>query len=195
MKRICVFASGNGTNFEAIINAIEAKKIDAICPILICDKKDAYVLERAKKHNVKSYFVSLKKEGSKELYEKKILSILNQYQIDLICLAGYMKIIGDIILKSYEGRIINIHPALLPSFKGAHGILDAFNYGVKVFGVTVHFVSSELDGGKIICQRAFEYYGNDISYVEEKIHEIEHVLYIEAINRVIEGESYEKSVN
>ena len=96
-----------------------------------------------------------------------------------------MRYIGKVLLDSYEGRIINIHPALLPSFKGAHGIADAFNYGVKVFGVTVHYVDSGVDSGKIIMQRGFEYYGNDIDELEAKIHAVEHVLYIEAINKVL----------
>ena len=94
-----------------------------------------------------------------------------------------MRYIGKVLLDNYEGKIINIHPALLPSFKGAHGIKDAFEYGVKVFGVTVHYVDSGVDSGKIIMQRGFEYYGSSIDEVETKIHEIEHVLYIEAINK------------
>ena len=94
-----------------------------------------------------------------------------------------MRYIGKVLLDNYEGKIINIHPALLPSFKGAHGIKDAFEYGVKVFGVTVHYVDSGVDSGKIIMQRGFAYYGSSIDEVEAKIHEIEHVLYIEAINK------------
>ena len=96
-----------------------------------------------------------------------------------------MRYIGKVLLDNYEGRIINIHPALLPSFKGAHGIQDAFNYGVKVFGVTVHYVDSGVDSGKIIMQRGFEYYGDDIEELETKIHDVEHVLYIEAINKFL----------
>jgi phosphoribosylglycinamide formyltransferase-1 len=99
-----------------------------------------------------------------------------------------MKIITEVLLTNYKNRIINIHPALLPSFKGAHGIEDAFNYGVKVFGVTIHYVSSELDGGKIIAQRGFEYYGKDIDELETKIHEVEHKLYPEVINKLLKGE-------
>lgn len=96
-----------------------------------------------------------------------------------------MKIIGHTLLTKYDGKIINIHPALLPSFKGAHGIMEAFNYGVKVYGVTVHFVDGGMDSGKIIMQRAFEYYGDNIIEIETKIHEIEHTLYVEAINKIL----------
>ena len=97
-----------------------------------------------------------------------------------------MRYIGKVLLDNYEGRMINIHPALLPSFKGAHGILDAFNYGVKVFGVTVHYVDSGMDSGKIIAQRAFDYVeGETIEDVERRIHEIEHVLYPEVVKKLI----------
>lgn len=185
MKKLAIFASGSGSNFEAIVKACENKTIDASVEILICDKKNAYVLERAKNHNINTFVFTAKDYPSKEAYEAEIVDVLNDLEIDFVCLAGYMKIIGTVLLSSYEGKIINIHPALLPSFKGAHGILDAFNYGVKVFGVTVHYVSSGVDEGEIIMQRAFEYYGNDINEVETKIHQIEHVLYIEAINRLI----------
>lgn len=188
MKNICVFASGNGSNFEAIQQACENGTIkDACVALVIVDRAKAYVIERAKNHNVCYKYVNIKKFASREDYEKHIISILKEYNIDLICLAGYMKIITDELLNAYPNKIINIHPALLPSFKGAHGILDAFNYGCKVFGVTIHYVSKELDGGKIISQRAFEYYGNDLEELETKIHEVEHVLYPETINKLLGG--------
>ncbi len=189
MKNICVFASGNGTNFEAIVEGINKGIIkNARVVMLIVDRKNAYVIERAKRLNIPYTYVNALKFNRREEYEEEIVRILSNYDIDLICLAGYMKIITNVLLTKYQNKIINIHPALLPSFKGAHGILDAFNYGCKVFGVTIHHVSSELDGGKIIAQRAFEYYGNDIDVLEAKIHEVEHVLYPEAINKLIEGE-------
>lgn len=188
MKKIAVFASGSGTNYEAIVSACERKEIDAEVVLLVCDKKNAYVLERAKNHNTPVFVFTAKDYPSKESFETEIVSKLDELKIDLVCLAGYMRYIGEVLLNSYEGKIINIHPALLPSFKGAHGIHDAFEYGVKVFGVTVHYVDSGVDSGKIIMQRGFEYYGNDVDEVEARIHEIEHVLYIEAINKVLKGE-------
>ena len=126
---------------------------------------------------------------NKEAYETEIVNKLNEYNIDLVCLAGYMKFCGKVLLDSYEGRIINIHPALLPAFKGAHGILDAYNYGVKVFGVTVHYVDSGVDSGKIIAQRSFDYVeGETLDEVEARIHQVEHELYPEVVQKLCKGE-------
>jgi len=186
MTNIAVFASGNGTNFECIVDAIEKGNIkDCVLKVLIVDRAKAYVIERAKNHNIKYVYVNVKKFKSREEYDSHIVDILKEYNIDLICLAGYMKIITDKLLNAYPNKIINIHPALLPSFKGAHGIKDAFDYGCKVFGVTIHYVTSELDGGKIITQKAFEYYGNDLNELETKVHEVEHELYPFTINKLI----------
>ena len=185
MVKIAVFASGSGTNFEAIVEACENGVINAKGDILICDRPGAYVIERAKNHNVDTFVLTPKQCKSKADYEEQILHELQLRNISLICLAGYMRIITPVIFEPYKNRILNIHPALLPSFKGAHGIDDAFNFGVKVFGVTVHFIDLSIDGGTIVMQRAFEYYGDDRDEVEQKIHAIEHQLYPEAINRVL----------
>lgn len=187
MKKIVVFASGNGTNFEAIVNACENKEINAKVELLVCDKPKAYVITRAKNHNVPVLALKLSSFNSKEEYEEKIVKKLDEIKPDLICLAGYMKYCGNVLLSHYEGKIINIHPALLPSFKGAHGIDDAYNYGVKVFGVTIHYVDSGVDSGKIIDQEAFHMEDFDtVEMVEEKIHKIEHKLYVKVINKLLE---------
>lgn len=188
MKKIAVFASGNGSNFEAIAKACQSHEIDANCVLLICDKRKAFALERARKLNIESFAFSPKEYSSKAEYEKIILKLLDEKQIDLICLAGYMRIISEVILEKYEGKIINIHPSLLPAFKGAHAIEQAFEYGVKVYGVTVHYIDNTMDGGKIINQKAFNYDGNSIEEVEKRIHEIEHQLYIDTINQILRGE-------
>ena len=189
MKNICIFASGNGTNFEAIVDAVNNGIIEnAKVVMLIVDRKNAYAILRAKRLNVEYRYVNATKFNSREDYEREIVNIISPLNIDLICLAGYMKIITNVLLDAYKGKIINIHPALLPSFKGAHGINDAFNFGCKVFGVTIHHVSSELDGGKIIAQKAIEYYGNDVLELEGKIHDIEHVLYPDVVNKLLKGE-------
>ncbi len=185
MKKIVIFASGSGSNFEAILNACKKRYINASVELLVCDKPNAFCLTRANNHDINTLVVSLKKCGSKEVFEEIIVNELDKINPDLICLAGYMKRIDKTILDKYQGKIINIHPALLPSFKGAHGIEDAFNYGCKMFGATVHFVNEEFDEGEIIMQRGFEYYGNDISEVEDRIHDIEHILYVEAINKIL----------
>ncbi|MDD2430361.1 MAG: phosphoribosylglycinamide formyltransferase [Firmicutes bacterium] len=188
MKHLAVFASGSGSNYEAIENAfLDSNKEGCCVSLLVSDSPNAFVLERAKKFNRETFVFNPKNYENKEKYEKDILDRLIKHDIDLICLAGYMRIIGDTLLEAYQGRIINIHPALLPSFKGKNGIEDAFDYGVKVFGVTIHYVSKEVDGGKIIAQRAIEYYGNSLQELETYIHEIEHELYPETIKKLIKG--------
>lgn len=185
MKRIAVFASGSGTNFEAIVRAQQKGELFGEVVLMVCDKPSARVVERAREHGIESFVFSPKDYPSKEAFEREIVSRLQNAKVDLVCLAGYMRIVGKTLLEAYRDRIINIHPALLPSFAGAHGIQDAFDYGVKVFGVTIHYVNEELDAGKIISQRGFEYYGNDVEEVEAKIHQIEHQLYPETINHLL----------
>ena len=183
MKRIAIFASGSGTNFEALVN--ETYKNGKIV-LLVCDKPNAYVIERAKNHNIPYFIVELKKFENKEAYEKAIVDKLNAEKIDLVLLAGYMKIVDKVLLDAYEGRIINIHPALLPSFKGAHGIADAYNYGVKIMGVTIHYVNKEVDGGKIIAQDCFHLTNETLDEAEVKIHQIEHKLFPETLKKLLE---------
>lgn len=187
MKKIAVFASGSGSNFEAIAEAVAKGIIKAELCFLVCDRKDAYVFERAKKYNIKSYYFNIKKYPSKADYEQAILDLLEENKIDYVVLAGYMKIIGPTLLHSYENKIINIHPALLPAFKGAHAILDAYNYGVKVYGITIHYVNSEVDGGKIISQGVIDYEeGDSLEVIETKIHALEHQLYVKVLSKLVE---------
>ena len=178
MLRCAVFASGSGTNFEAIVEAhIEGVEV----ALMVSDKPGAKVIDRAARLGIRSLVLSPKDFGSKAEYEARIVEELKSAGVDFICLAGYMRIVGETLYEAYRGKILNIHPALLPSFKGAHAIDDAFNFGVKVFGVTVHLIDLTIDGGIILGQRAFEYHGNDRDEVEARIHEIEHVLYPEVI--------------
>ena len=183
MKRIAIFSSGSGTNFEALVN--ETYKNGEIV-LLVCDKPNAYVIERAKNHNINYFIVELKKYENKEAYETAIVNKLKEEKIDLVLLAGYMKIVDKTLLDAYEGRIINIHPALLPSFKGAHGIMDAYNYGVKIMGVTIHYVNKEVDGGKIIAQDCFHLTNETLDEAEAKIHAIEHKLFPETLKKLLE---------
>jgi phosphoribosylglycinamide formyltransferase-1 len=186
MHRIAVFASGKGTNFEAIVTACNNAELDAKVVLLVCDKPQAEVVAKAERFGIECFAFNPKEYSSKEQYEAQIVELLDRAEVELVCLAGYMRIVGETLYNAYQGRILNIHPALLPSFKGAHGIDDAFNFGVKVFGVTVHFIDLTIDGGIIVMQRAFEYYGNDRDEVETRIHAIEHELYPEAICKVLE---------
>ncbi len=185
MTNIAIFASGSGTNFQAITEATQNGTLDANIALLVCDNPDAGAITRAQKLGIKTLVLHPSQFKSKDHYEMHIVEQLKQHNITLIALAGYMRICGDVLLDAYHNRIVNIHPSLLPSFKGAHAIHDAFNFGVKVFGVTVHIIDNTIDGGIILSQRAFEYYGDDINEVETIIHEIEHELYPETLAALI----------
>ena len=175
MKKIAVFASGNGSNFQVI-----AEQFPVL--YLFSDHRDAYVLERAEKLGVTAHAFELKEFDSKVDYEKAIVALLEKYDIDLVCLAGYMKIVGTTLLKAYEGRIINIHPAYLPEFPGAHGIDDAWEAGVDQSGVTIHWVDSGVDTGTVIKQvRVPRLAGDTIESFEARIHENEYKLYPEVL--------------
>jgi phosphoribosylglycinamide formyltransferase-1 len=185
---IAIFASGNGSNFQAIAYAIKRKELDANLVLLVCDKEGAFVLERAKKFSVKSILIKRKDFTTKEDFEKEIIKHCKQEKVDLIVLAGFMRIIGAQLLDAYKNKIINIHPALLPKFKGAYAIKDAFEAKVKTTGVTVHFVDEEMDHGPIILQKSVKIEETDtLKSLEEKIHKVEHRLYPTAIKLFIEG--------
>ena len=183
--RLAVFASGSGSNYEAIVEACRDGRIDAEVVVLVCDKPGAKVLERAKRYGTESFAFTPKEYESREAYESVIADMLDERGVDFVCLAGYMRIVGKVLLERYAQRIVNIHPSLLPSFKGAHAIQDAVDYGVKLFGVTTHFVDETLDGGRIIDQAGIVYEGNDIEELTNLIHNIEHKLYVKTINKLI----------
>jgi phosphoribosylglycinamide formyltransferase-1 len=185
-KQLAVFASGTGSNFEAIARACAEGVLDAEVAIMVCDKPGAAVIEKAARFGVETFVFSPKDYAGKDAYEEEIVRVLDAKKVDLVCLAGYMRIVGDTLLKAYEGRIVNIHPSLLPSFKGAHAVEDAVAYGVKVYGITIHWVNAELDGGKIIAQRAFDYDGDDPAEVHRIGQKIEHALYVETIAKLIQ---------
>ena len=185
MKRLAVFASGRGSNFEAIVSACESGRINAEVVLLVCDRPGAEVISRAKAHRVKCFAFSTKDYPAKADYESEIIGLLEQNGVELICLAGYMRLLSEVLLNRYEGRIINIHPSLLPAFKGAHAIEQAFEYGVKIYGVTIHYVDATMDGGRIIAQQAIPYEGRDIAELEMMLHALEHELYINVINKLI----------
>ena len=186
MKKIVVFASGSGSNFETIVKKLH----DNICEValLVCDKPGAYCLERAEQLGIKTLQLTLKNFPSKACYELEIIKHLKEIDPDLIVLAGYMKLIGETLLNEYEGKIINIHPALLPAFPGADGIGDAIRYGVKVMGVTVHYVDAGMDTGKIIDQDSFKRAdGETDDESRERIHAIEHELYPRVIEKLLKS--------
>ncbi len=165
--RIAVFVSGGGTNFESLINAEENGKIPhGEIVLVLSSNKDAYALKRAENHGIKSVVCSKKELGSQENFEREILKNLEENDIQLIVLAGFMSILSKEFTKKYENRIINVHPSLIPSFcgEGYYGLRvhkAALDYGVKVTGATVHFVNEIPDGGKIIYQKAVEVKDSD----------------------------------
>src|SRR3990170_9100335 len=188
VTNIAVLVSGRGSNLQAIIDSIENGYLMARIGIVISDVVDAYALTRAKKHGIEAVFVNPTGFASRELYEKEVLKVLKTQKIDLLLLAGYMRIVGKTLLSAYKNRILNIHPALLPAFPGLHAQKQAFEYGVKVAGCTVHFVDEELDGGPIILQRCVEVKENDTAQtLAERILEQEHKIYPEAVKLFVEN--------
>ena len=186
--KIAVFASGYGSNFEVIARAAEAGEIPAEVVLLVCDKAEARACQIAEQMNIPMFVFSAKEYASKAEYEAAIVERCKQAEVKLICLAGYMRIVGETLLNAYNGLIINLHPALLPSFKGAKAIEQAFEYGVKIFGATIHYVDESLDGGKIIAQRAVEYDGDSLEEITAMVHKVEHQLYIETIKKILDKE-------
>lgn len=183
--RLAVLASGNGSNFEVIAQAVKDKKIDAELTLLFSDHRDAYVLQRGKNFEIPCESFELKEFPDKKSYEAALLRLLQQYEVDLVVLAGYMRIIGKDLLAAFPNRIVNIHPALLPNFPGLHGIKDAYEAGVKETGVTIHYVDSGVDTGPIIAQGSVEIAkGDTLEDLEIKIHQVEHQLYSQVLAEI-----------
>jgi len=153
-KRIAVIASGRGSNFQAVIDAIKAGAVPATCVALITDNPKAYAIKRAEQAQVPVIIVDFAAFSSRGEYEQALLAVMQRVNPDLFVLAGYMRIVGKEIVKAFSGRMINIHPALLPSFTGLHAQRQAVEYGVKVSGCTVHFVDESLDRGPVILQQS-----------------------------------------
>ena len=192
MNTLAIFASGTGSNFEAIAAACETGRLAARVVLLVCDKPEAAVCERAARRGIKTFAFRPAMYASKAEYEAEILRRLHEAGVEWICLAGYMRLIGETLLAAYDGRIINLHPSLLPSFKGAHAIEQAVDAGVKVFGATIHRVDASLDGGEILAQRAFDYDPDPalprdelLARVTERMHAVEHELYVETIDKLL----------
>jgi len=166
MKKVKVgaIASGSGSNFEAIVQSTESGilKKKASVEVLICNKAGAYCLERAKNHNIPNILIeSEKHQGTREEFDQKMIKILDKYQCELIVLVGYMRFVSKMFIDHFNGSVMNIHPSLLPSFKGMHAHRDVLAYGVKVSGCTVHFVDPQEDHGPIIIQKCVPVYDTD----------------------------------
>ena len=185
MKKIAVFASGSGTNFQAIIDSVQAGKLDANIKLLVCDRPQAYCIERAEKEKIPTFVFSATDYEKKQDYEQEILQRLIELEIDYVVLAGYMRLIGFTLLQQFEGKIVNIHPSLLPAFPGKDAIGQALEANVKMSGVTIHFVDEGMDTGPIIAQQSVQLSKIETkASLQAKIHHIEHELYPSVLQKL-----------
>ena len=188
LTNIAVLASGRGTNLQSIIDKIESGYLQAKIAVVISDKQDAFAHERAKKHKIATLFLDPKKAKSREEYDKQIIKQLEKYKVDVIVLAGFMRLLSSYFVDKYRYKLINIHPTLLPSFPGIHGYEDAWQYGVKISGCTVHFVDEGCDTGPIILQKVNPILENDtFESFKERGLAIEHEALSEALKLFCEG--------
>jgi len=190
--RLAVLASGRGSNLQAIIDAIEARRVDATIVAVISNKKDAAALERARKHNLMDIFVDPKpfagQPDNREAYDRAILAVLQQHDVELVLLAGYMKIVTTVLVNAFPHRIMNIHPSLLPSFPGLDAQKQAIEWGCKVAGCTVHFVTEGVDEGPIILQAAVPILDQDTAEtLAARILKEEHKIYPKAVQLFAEN--------
>ena len=186
--KLGVLISGSGTNLQALIDAIAAGKLDASIELVVSSRPSAYGLKRADAAGIQTLTLSKEIYADPIVADEVIATELRRAGVDYVLMAGYMRMVHDPILASFPNRVVNIHPALLPSFKGAHAIQDAFDYGVKVTGVTVHFANSDYDCGPIIAQRPVEVEeGWTVDQLEARIHEVEHQIYPHVAQLLAEG--------
>jgi phosphoribosylglycinamide formyltransferase-1 len=186
--RVAVFASGGGSNLQVLIDRVASGDLDVTLELLVCDKPQAKAVERAQLAGIDTFLFHPKEYASREAYEREIVAELQRRHIDLIVMAGYMRLVTNVLVDAFYGRMINIHPALLPSFKGAHGISDALSYGAKVSGATVHYVSLEMDAGPIIAQQAVDVLEDDTEdSLATRIHAVEHALLPLVVRWIREG--------
>ena len=186
--KIGVLISGSGTNLQAFIDQIAAGKLDAEIVLVISSRPDAYGIERAKAAHIPVLALNRDIYTDKEAADMRIAEALQQAGAEYVFMAGYMRMVTPVMLEAFPNRIVNLHPALLPSFKGAHGIQDAFDAGVKYTGVTVHFANAEYDKGPIIVQEPVAVLEDDtVDTLEARIHAVEHRLYPAAAQLIAEG--------
>ncbi|WP_404330810.1 phosphoribosylglycinamide formyltransferase [Mesobacillus maritimus] len=195
MKKIAVFASGNGSNFQVLLDAVTKGDFQAEVSLLVCDRPGAFVIERAENAAVPLFVFNPKEFKDKAEYESQILSRLKQKNVEWIILAGYMRLIGTTLLQAYEGKIVNIHPSLLPAFPGKDAVGQALEAGVKETGVTVHYVDAGMDTGEVIAQEAVEIIpGETRESLQAKIQKVEHRLYPAVVKTLLNGEKEVTSI-
>ena len=185
--KLAVLVSGRGSNLQAIIDSIEKNNLAAEISLILSNVPDAYALQRGKKHGLESIFLDPKSFSTRDDYEKQMIELLQTKSIDLVCLAGFMRILGKKFIEAFSGKIINIHPSLLPAFPGLNVQEKALQHGVRFSGCTVHFVNEEVDGGAIISQAVVPILdADDTQSLSDRILEQEHIIYPEAIRLIIE---------
>lgn len=179
MKRLAVLASGSGTNLQAIIDAAAASDYPASLVLVLSDKPGCYALERAGRAGIPTEIVTWEAHGGdRSIFTKAIVDVLRSYEVDIVALAGFMRVLGGEAIEAYPNAILNTHPALLPAFRGAHACEEAISSGVKLSGVTVHVVDVEVDAGPIVAQVAIEVHDDDtVNSLHERIKKVEHDLY------------------
>ncbi|KKB35737.1 phosphoribosylglycinamide formyltransferase [Bacillus thermotolerans] len=194
VTRIAVFASGSGSNFQAIADSIVRGEVPAEIALLVCDQPDAYVVERAASLNIPVFSFRAKDYSAKAEFEQEIVNRLRETGVDFIFLAGYMRLIGETLLNAYEGRIVNIHPSLLPAFPGKDAIGQAFQAKVKITGVTIHYVDAGMDTGPVVEQESVRIAEDDTrESLQHKIQHIEHTLYPKVINKLLTEAAMEET--
>ena len=179
---LAILASGSGTNLQAIIDAIEDGRVPAEIRVVICNRANAKALERAERHQLATELVDHKAFPSREAFDEHVVGILRDRGVELVCLAGFDRLLSPVFIRAFPERILNIHPALLPSFPGLHAQRQALDYGVRIAGCTVHIVDEKTDHGPIIIQAAVPVYSDDtVESVTERILVEEHRIYPEAV--------------
>jgi phosphoribosylglycinamide formyltransferase-1 len=187
-KRIGVLISGRGSNLQALLDAVADGRLDATIAVVISNRDDAAGLARATAAGVDAICISHRGWPSRDDFDRAVVDALRRHQVDLVCLAGFMRLIGAPLLEAFPNAILNIHPSLLPAFPGIDAQRQALDHGVKVTGVTVHLVNGQLDAGPIVLQRAVSVLDNDTpETLSARILEQEHAAYPEAVTQILRG--------
>jgi phosphoribosylglycinamide formyltransferase 1 len=187
-RRLGILISGRGSNLQALIDATQSGRLDAGIVVVISNRADAAGLERARSAGIEALVIDHRGWPSRADYDRAILDALRTRNVDLICLAGYMRLVGPVLLEAFPNAILNIHPSLLPAFPGMNAQYQAIEHGVKVSGVTVHLVTSELDGGPIVLQRTVPVFDDDTrETLADRILAVEHLVYPEAVRILLGG--------
>jgi len=187
-RRLAVLISGRGSNLQAIIDAVNDRTLDASISVVVSNREDAAGLQRARAAGIETLFLNPKSFSNRDAYDRALVGELQARRVDLVCLAGYMRLVGEPVLVAFPHRILNIHPSLLPAFPGLDAQRQALEHGVRVSGATVHFVTGELDGGPIILQACVPVRADDtVDRLSARILIEEHRIYPEAIETVLDG--------